>query len=123
MHSIRNKTKLFLPIALFLLCYGCSTTKTNTPPPRDPPPILTQDEIIRPYVQLGRIKISREVYGILDYRLSPDILEWGLDSLRAEADKMGADAVILPEVIGNTFTFVVIPSTEYRATGVAIKFK
>jgi len=37
---------------------------------------------------------------------------------------MGADTVIFPEVTGQTTTFaVVVPSTEYRASGVAIKFK
>jgi hypothetical protein len=86
------------------------------------PPVLTEDEILRPYIKLGRIQITREAYGS-DYTMSPDIRNWGVMAVRQEAAKMGADAVILPEVTGNTITYAILPSTEYRATGVAIKFK
>jgi len=86
------------------------------------PPILAQDEVIRPYTKLGRIQIVREVY-ISDGMLAPDIREWGFSAIRREAAKMGADAVIFPEVTGGQTMAVVLPSTEYRATGTAIKFK
>jgi uncharacterized protein YbjQ (UPF0145 family) len=90
---------------------------------RDLPPIIAQDELARPYEKLGRVQASRQVYGIIDYQLTPDIRDWGLTAIREEAAKMGADAVILPEVTGHTDTYLVMPTTEYRATGVAIKFK
>ena len=86
------------------------------------PPVLAEDEIIRPYVKLGRIQITREAYGS-DYTMSTDIRNWGISAIRQEAAKMGADAVITPEVTGHTITYAILPSTEYRATGVAIKFK
>ncbi len=86
------------------------------------PPVLAEDEVIRPYVKLGRIQITREAYGS-DYTMSPDIRNWGIMAVRQEAAKMGADAVITPEVTGRTITYAILPSTEYRATGVAIKFK
>lgn len=123
MQTLRYTVAIISLTLLLLLEVGCSTTKTNTPPPRDPPPILAQDELMHPYTKLGRIQITREIYGILDYKLTPDIREWGYAAIRAEADKMGADAVILPEVTGATTTYMFVPSTEYRATGVAIKFK
>jgi hypothetical protein len=104
---------------LLSLIASCSTM----PPSRELPPLLTQDELIRPYIKLGRIQVSRDVYGIADYQTPPDIREWGLSAIREEAAKLGADAVILPEVTGHTTTFLIIPTTEYRATGVAIKFK
>lgn len=85
-------------------------------------PILSQDELTRPYTKLGRIRITREVFGA-DYSLSPDIMAWGFSAVREEAGKMGADAIILPEVSGGTTLYGVMPSTEYRATGFAIKFK
>jgi len=88
----------------------------------DLPPVLTEDEVIRPYVKLGRIQITREAYGS-DYTMSPDIRNWGIMAVRQEAAKMGADAVITPEVTGHTITYAILPSTEYRATGIAIKFK
>ncbi|MFA7059281.1 MAG: hypothetical protein WC156_00505 [Pedobacter sp.] len=117
---------------LLLLTIGCNTpnpkicSPPSPPPPpplRDLPPILAQDELFRPYAKLGRIRITREVYGIFDSKIFPDIREWGYSAIRAEAEKMRADAVILPEVTGATTTYLFLPSTEYRATGVAIKFK
>jgi hypothetical protein len=85
-------------------------------------PILSQDELIRPYTKLGRIQVTREIFGS-DFSWSPDIKAWGLNAVRQEAEKMGADAVIFPEVSGGTAKNGIIPSTEYRATGIAIKFK
>ena len=119
MQRLRNWTILVLITLPLALVAACSTL----PPTRELPPILAQDELIRAHVRLGRIQVSREVYGIVDYQLTPDIREWGLTAIRAEAAKMGADAVILPEVTGHTITYLVMPTTEYRATGVAIKFK
>lgn len=113
-------------VSLLLLTFlfgGCAMLTVNAPLPGDAPPILSQDELIRPYTTIGRIQITREVYGIVDPMPTPDIREWGYSAIRAEAAKMGADAVILPEVSGRSITYLVIPTTEYRATGVAIKFK
>ncbi|MEI6206707.1 MAG: hypothetical protein WCP20_07990 [Desulfuromonadales bacterium] len=86
------------------------------------PPILSQDEVIRAYVKLGRIQITREVYKA-DGLVTPDIRDWGFAAIRREAAKMGADAVIYPEVTGIHTMTVVLPTTEYRASGIAIKFK
>lgn len=85
-------------------------------------PVLSQDELIRPYTKLGRIQVTREFYGT-DLSLSPDVKAWGLAAVRQEAEKMGADAIMLHEVTSHSETFALIPSTEYRATGFAIKFK
>ena len=119
MHSRRTITLLVPMTLLLLLITSCVTL----PPMGELPPILAQDELIRSYVKLGRVQVSREVYGIVDYQLTPDIREWGLTAIRSEAAKMGADAVILPEVTGHTVTYLIMPTTEYRATGIAIKFK
>lgn len=91
----------------------------------DLPPVLTQDELLRPYVTLGTIQIVREVY-FTDYGWEPNLQQWGLDALRGEAAKMNADALILPEITSRAITIVVFPAfpaSEYRARGVAIKFK
>jgi hypothetical protein len=85
-------------------------------------PVLSQDELIRPYTKLGRIQVTRETYGS-DLSLSPDIKAWGLTVLRMEAEKMGADAITRPDISVHTTTYGIIPSTEYRVTGFAIKFK
>ncbi|MBT1071129.1 hypothetical protein [Pelotalea chapellei] len=111
-----------LCLLLAVICSGCSLLPTRAGG-SNLPPILAQDELIRPYVQLGRVQITREVYGIIDPEIKPDLIEWGHSGIRAEAEKMGADAVILPEVSGTTTNYLIVPTTEYRATGIAIKFK
>lgn len=111
-------------VALCLLLTGCSAVPISMKG-GDLPPVLTQDELLRPYVTLGRISIVREVY-FTDYAIEPNLQEWGLQALRSEADKMNADAVILPEISSRAITIVLFPAfpaSEYRASGVAIKFK
>jgi len=112
-----------LSCTIIFMLTGCAAispyTQQDNP---NLPPILAQDEVIRSYVKLGRIQIIREVY-IFDGMVSPDIREWGFSAVRKEAAKMGADAIIFAEVTGTQTMAVVLPSTEYRATGIAIKFK
>ncbi|MGD0585664.1 MAG: hypothetical protein ABSA86_07795 [Oryzomonas sp.] len=110
-------------LVMMLLLVGCAHMDSNT---RDDssglPPILTQDELVRPYIRLGRIQITREVF-TTDALIKTDVYDWGTAALRREAAKMGADAVIFPEVTGDNTTTGLLPTTEFRATGVAIKFK
>ena len=119
-----NGNKAVVACMLFLLSgavlSGCSRIRLTSH--SSALPILSQDELIRPYTKLGRIQVSREVFGS-DYSLSSDIKAWGLAALQQEAEKMGADAIILPEVNGRSITSGIVPSTEYHATGFAIKFK
>jgi hypothetical protein len=108
---------------LIIALAGCAAVSPYTQQDENNlPPILAQDEVIRSYVKLGRIQVIREVY-ISDGIVGPDIREWGYSAIRREAARLGADAVIYPEVTGTHSMSVVIPSTEYRATGIAIKFK
>jgi hypothetical protein len=120
MNKHGNSSVLCITILLTMLLSSCSAIRQTSG--SDGLPILSQDELIRPYVKLGRIQVTREVYGS-DYSLSPDIKAWGYNAIRQEAEKLGADAITLAEVTGRTTTSGIIPSTEYRATGFAIKFK
>ena len=121
MGKINNLPILFLLLSLFsTMLNGCSTTGLTSR--SNDLPIFSQNDLTRPYTTIGRIQVTREIYGA-DYVLSPDITAWGLAAIREEAEKMSADGVILPEVTGRTSTYGIIPSTEYRATGFAIKFK
>ncbi|MEI7816432.1 MAG: hypothetical protein WCI45_04475 [Desulfuromonadales bacterium] len=121
---MNSSNKLLLLLIFFLLfaitLTSCSTTNKSSH--ASDLPILSQDELIRPYTKLARIQVTRETYGS-DYSLTPDIKAWGLAAVRQEAEKMGADAIMLPEVTGRTTSYGILPSTEYRATGFAIKFK
>jgi hypothetical protein len=117
-----NKPAILFIIFLLFSMLLCSCSSTRQLSRKDELPILSQDELIRPYIKLGRIQVTREVYGT-DYPMSSDIKAWGLTAVRKEAEKLGADAVMLPEVTGHTTTSGIIPTTEYRATGFAIKFK
>ena len=120
---LRTSSRVFL----LTLLVGCSALPITKPYHKDLPPVLAQDELLRPYEKMGRIQITREVYfADYDLKLDPNLQEWGIKSLREEAHKMGADALIFPEVTSRQITIVMFPAfpaTEYRATGVAIKFK
>lgn len=125
MRRINNQ---FILLTVLLICSAlftsCVTTKQTSHTGNVP--ILSQDELIRPYTKMGRITVTRESFvpsHAPDYILPPDIKAWGTAAVRQEAEKMGADAIMLLEVTGRTTSFGVIPSTEYLATGFAIKFK
>lgn len=111
-----------LPLALFctmLLSSGCATTGHHA---SDLPPILTQDELLRPYQKLGVILVQRERYGSPN-DLTPADYSWGYEKLREEAAKIGADAVIFPEIKAELETYIFFPSSEMTAKGIAIKFR
>jgi len=114
-------TILMMMLALFAGC--CSVPVSSD----ELPPVLSQEELIRPYDKLGRIQVTREVYLFNQSPSNAEAYAWGYQVIREEAAKMQADAVILLEVNGLSATPgmlpTVMPSTEYRATGVAIKFK
>lgn len=121
MISHRNTMACLVFIILAVLCLGgCNAFRPVETV--EMPPLLSQDELLRPYIKLGRIQVTRETYGS-DYSLTPDIKAWGSNAVRLEAAKMGADAVMALEVDGRTTVYGVLPSTEYRAIGIAIKFK
>ena len=120
-----GQARFFIIIATLMLLVGCSAVPITKPDRGNLPPVLSQDELLKPYTKIGRIQITREVY-FQDYHHDPNLQEWGLRALREEAYKMGADAIILPEVTSKKNTIILFPafpSTEYRAAGVAIKFK
>jgi len=102
-----------------ILLTSCATSLIQVGSDSGLPPILREDELIRPYSKLGRIQITVEIYAVE----LPNLQNWGFRALREEAAKMGADAVMLPEVTSRASTYLIVPSNEYRATGVAIKFK
>lgn len=98
---------------------GCATTgKKYT----ELPPILSQEELRRPYDKMGVITVQRERYGAPGDLTSSDY-EWGYQALRQEAAKMGADAVIYPEIRGERESYILFPSSEMTAKGTAIKFR
>jgi hypothetical protein len=121
---MRAIEKMLIILLFFVLSAGCSTlapkeSDTNLPV------VLTQDEILRPYTQLGRIQITKNVY-LTDHDLKSNLQEWGLRSLQEEAKKLGADALMLPDISSRElalFIFPGLPAYEWRATGIAIKFK
>jgi hypothetical protein len=125
MSAVAKTLQTLTVVVLLFVLAGCSAIPITKPYRDDLPPVLAQDELLKPYVKLGRIQIVREVY-FTDFDLDPKLQEWGVKALRDEAHKMGADALILPEVTSRQITVVLFPAfpaTEYRATGTAIKFK
>jgi len=118
---VRNTVLL---VAMLITLSGCAAGSALNGGTANLPPVMTLHELNQPYSKVGRIHVTRTVYGV-DRVVAPNLHEWGLDALRREALKLDADAVILPEISSkelNYFIFSAFPTTEYRATGVAIKF-
>ncbi|WP_298436653.1 hypothetical protein [Geobacter sp.] len=113
-------SRLLLP--LLLLTAACATVPPSATTERELPPILAQDEIFRPYVRIGTVEVSRERFGAVD-DLRDEADDWANEALEAEAAKLGADAVILPEIRGERSSYLFFPITEIKAKGVAIKFR
>jgi|GEM_PF-757549 len=98
---------------------GCAVTKHA---PHSLPPIMTQDELQRPYVKLGALEYSRSRIGSVEGLTTQDY-EWAYGELREGARRLGADAVILPEVRLEQSTYLIFPSGEIKAKGIAIQFR
>lgn len=120
--------RLFLScllLSMLLLTCGCSALPFGTGLNSAPPVLALEEAEKRPYIKIGRINIRRTVY-INDYAMSPNLQEWAVEALQHEAEKLGADAVILPEISSRELSQVGLPSfpaTEYKAAGTAIRFK
>jgi hypothetical protein len=85
------------------------------------PPLLGQDELMRPYQKVGAIEVTRERFGDPTDLTAADY-SWAHLALREEALKIGADAVILPEVRVERDRYIIFPTSEMKAKGIAIKF-
>lgn len=103
---------------VMLLCSGCATTK----PSPDLPPLLAQDELVRPYNKMAAVRVTRERFGTA-YDLKKEDYDWAYEALREEAAKIGADAVIFPEVKLEASSYFLFPTSQVDARGVAIKFR
>lgn len=104
---------------MLTLLSSCATTLYYEGDGKNLPPVLSQDEIIRPYTSLGRIQIELDLYIAQIQELN----DWGYRALQEEAVKMGADAVMFPEISSKPAPHLIIPAQTYRAVGVAIRFK
>ena len=117
---IRRLTLIFF----LILMSGCAALPFTSVNTYNLPPVMSFEELTQPYKNIGRIQVTRKVY-FTDYALPPKLHEWATQALREEAAKLEADGVIMPEVSSKQLDIVVFPAfpaTEYRATGVAIKF-
>ena len=121
-HSWDRLKRAGLPLVLLcgtLLSSGCATTGNRG---AELPPILAQDELLRPFQKIGVIEVQRERYGSPEDLTQADY-SWGYRVLREQAAKMGADAVIFPEIKSDLQTYILFPSSEMTAKGIAIKFR
>ena len=107
---------------LFVVMLTVSACATLGRGDRELPPLLTQSELLREYDKLAVVEVSRERYGDVD-DLHAEDYDWAYLALREEAAKIGADAVILPEVRVEVTPYILFPSSNIKARGVAIKFR
>ena len=118
-NRLKQAAMPFVLLCTMLLSSGCATTGHHA---GDLPPILAQDELLRAYQKIGVIEVARERYGSPEDFTKADY-GWGYQALREEACKMGADAVIFPEIKAELQTYIFFPTSEMKAKGVAIKFR
>ncbi|WP_152609988.1 hypothetical protein [Geobacter sp. OR-1] len=104
---------------LVLPLSGCATVR---PLSELYPPIMDQDELSRPYVKIAVIECSSERMGNME-AISRQDYDWAHNELRERAYRLGADAVVLPEVRIERDTFLFFPSSLIKVKGVAIKFR
>ena len=116
------RTRLQQGLIVLLTVLALAACATTPVPYQSLPPILTQEQLERPYAKVGMLQVSRDRFGSVE-DLSPDDYDWAYRSLREEAQKIGADAVILPEVRVNVTSYLLFPSSEIIATAVAVKFR
>ena len=121
-HSCNRLKRSVLPLVLFFAIFSSAGCATNGHHVVDLPPILAQDELLRPYQKMGVIQVQRERYGSPE-DLTPADYNWGYQKLREEAAKIGADAVIFPEIKAELESYIFFPSSEMTAKGIAIKFR
>ena len=114
----RAAAALLLFGSLAVFC-GCASIGSHE---GDLPPVLKQDELLRPYDKVAVLEVKRERYGS-PADLSPEDYSWAYDALREQAGRMGADAVILPEVKVELERYILFPTSVITAKGIAIKFK
>ena len=118
-HRCKGAVPALLAGMLLLTACGCAANKFAT---EKLPPVLTQDELLRPYHKVAVITVRRERYGSPS-DVTPDDYSWAYHALQEEAARIGADAVILPEIKVDLENYIVFPTSEMKANGVAIKFE
>lgn len=106
-------------IVFVALLSGCATTNSGG---RELPPLLAQDELLRPYVKMAVVEVNREQFGDV-YELKTEDYDWAYQALREEAATIGADAVILPEIKVEATSYIFFPSSNVNGRGTAIKFR
>lgn len=109
---------LLIYSALFIA--GCATTCTSEP--EQLPPLLAQDELLRPYAKVATLEVRRTRWGHSE-DLAPEDYSWAYLALRREAARIGADAVIIPEVRVRVENYYSYPVSEMNAKGIGIKFQ
>ena len=112
-------------LAILLVCAlffsaGCATTTDEQT--GQLPPILAQDELLRPYQKVASIEVRRARYGSPS-DLTPADYDWAYQALRLEGNRIGADAVITPEVRVELKRYLFYPVSRMNARGIAIKFQ
>jgi hypothetical protein len=116
--KIKRASRRLLLLCALSLAFGCASPPVHS---EHLPPLLTQDELLRPYDKVAAIQVQRERYGFSE-DLDPQDYSWAYHALRQEAARIGSDAVILPEVTVHMQTFTFWPTSEMTAKGIAIKF-
>lgn len=101
-----------------ILLTACTGLQQST---MQPVVIKAEDLVGRGYERIGQVQVTRERLGV-DV-LTADDFGWANGALQEEAQKMGADAILQPELFIKSESLLFIPVTEIRARATAIRFR
>lgn len=109
-------------LSVVLVLCGLLTACVTTSPSSSLPAIVRVEELSgRGYERIGTVQLSRERLGA--EVLNVDDYAWAQTALQEEAQKMGADAILPPELTISAQSFLLIPFTEIKARATAIRFR
>ena len=109
---------LVVIMAMTLSVSGCAGLQASA---ALPVVIKAEDLVGRGYERIGQVQVSRERFG--GDVLSTDDFSWAGQALQEEARKIGADAILQPELTVSTQSFLLFPMAEVRGRATAIRFR
>ena len=116
---IARTAVLGVVVLVVALVAGCATRRFAVDPL---PPVMSHEELVRPYQKVGIVECSRERIGAPEF-LTPEDQQWAYSELRNSARRLGADAVISVEIRLDQDSFLLFPTSHVRARGTAVKFR
>ncbi len=110
--------EILVVLVASIMLSACAGLQQST---TQPVVIKAEDLVGRGYERVGQVQVTRARLGA--EVLTADDFGWANGALQEEAQKMGADAILQPELFIKSESLLFIPLTEIRARATAIRFR